>query len=112
MDIAPCIECGQRNGYGILGGSCTRCARDNRLFSLRCIADEHEKAWSDYCDIIYRVEVFEGERVPPSDRPDPNGVQGEPATRASSRAQEARLKFSPSMKQGPGRSSLTEDDLT
>lgn len=107
----PCIECGQRSGHMILGGSCTRCARDNRLYVLRCVADELEKAWSDYCDVIYRVEVFEGERVPPAiDRPRAHDVQGEPAMGTLSGGNKPS-RFSSPMKQARVRSSTyIEDD--
>ena len=114
--MALCIECNVRTGYDVLGGSCTRCARDNRLFTLRCIADELEKAWSDYCDVIYRVEVYEGVRVPPSlDRPSTHDVQGEPAMGAVSSTNE-RARFSSPMKQARVRSNpkptFSEEDFT
>lgn len=115
MTLNPCIECGQRAGHTILGGSCTRCARDNRLFVLRAVADELEKAWSDYCDTIYRVEVWEGERVPPaSDRTRSHGVQGEPATGQVSNRTNDKVGLSSPMKQERVRSSNTdwEDELT
>jgi hypothetical protein len=106
-----CIECNKRNGHEILGGSCTRCARDNRLFTLREIADQLELAWSDYCDIIYRVEVFEGERVPPAvsnDRALGHDVQGEPEMGLSSGA--SRPRFSTPMKQPKVRSATQDDE--
>lgn len=110
---APCIECNTRTGHSILGGSCTRCARDNRLFVLREIADQLELAWSDYCDTIYRVEVYEGERVPPSeqvsDRTPTHDVQGEPAMGLSSRT---TARFSTPMKQARVRSSSSQSELT
>lgn len=109
MEFPPCIECHKRPGHTVLGGSCTRCARDNRLFLLREVADELEKAWSDYCDQIYRVEVFEGERVPPSDRPDAHDVQGDPAMGTLSPGNSPR-GFSSPMKQARRRSPI-EDDL-
>lgn len=85
-DNMLCIECNTRTGHQILDNCCTRCARDHKLYVMRAIADETEKAWADYADVIYRVEVFEGERVAPatlsssslSDRPT-HDVQGEPA---------------------------------
>lgn len=113
MELAPCIECGHRAGHSILGGSCTRCARDNRLFVLRCIADELEKAWSDYCDAIYHVEVFEGERVPPSkDRADGHDVQGEPAMGLSSTQGDNKRRFSTPMKQPSARSYQDDEEMT
>lgn len=123
--MTPCTLCKERNGYPATSGLCTRCARDTKLFQLRELADQAELAWSDFADLLYRVEVWEGLRPPPSrsvggaaggggevasDRPSPHGVQRDVATGASSTRKASR--FSPLMKQGPGRSSLTEDDLT
>lgn len=123
----PCILCKERNGYPATDGLCTRCARSTKLFQLRDIADKAELEWSDYADLLYRIEVWEGLRPPPSrsiggavggggevasDRPSPHGVQRDVATGASSPSVSVNRRFSPLMKQGPGRSSLTEDDLT
>lgn len=102
-----CIECNERHGYVILGGSCTRCARDNRLFLLRELADQHELAWSDYCDVIYRVEVYEGVRIPPSRVP-AHDAQGDPVMGLSSTDDEGR--FSTPMKQARTRRPTIEDD--
>lgn len=111
MELSPCIECGQRAGHSILGGSCTRCARDNRLFVLRCVADELEKAWSDYCDAIYHVEVFEGERVPPDqNRAEGHDVQGDPAMGLSS--PNVKRRFSTPMKQPRARFVQDDEEMT
>lgn len=86
-----CIECNTRTGHQVLDNCCTRCARDHKLYVMRAIADETERAWADYADVIYRVEVFEGERIPPSDRPT-HDVQGEPAMGRRERVLTAPMK--------------------
>jgi hypothetical protein len=112
----PCILCKERTGYPPLNNCCPRCARDSELYRLTLLRDKAELEWSDYADLIYRIEVHEGLRPPPllagagiSDRPDPHGAVGDLRTGVSSTRRASR--FSPLMKQGPGRS-LTEDDLT
>lgn len=109
----PCIKCGEPPGYPALGNYCTRCARDVRLFELTEALEKATLAWDDYANLIYRHEVYEGKRVPPSDRLGSHDVQGEPEMGLSS---DDGVGFSTPMKQGPRRSStpkrrLTTDDL-
>lgn len=75
--IAPC-QCGNPKGYEVLGHKCVRCYRDQDLYTLQLIRDKAEIEYNNMDSLCYRIEVYEGLRPPPSDRPT-HDVQGEPA---------------------------------